>query len=149
MKKIITTLLVAVLALQLGGCVGNANLRKEGSIAVIKHGTVLALEEVTLEGTSSGVGVVTGAAVGTAVGANMGSSWKTMLIGSVIGQVVGAVAGHAAEKSITETSGIEVRIRMEDGTEIAVPQQRERVANISVGDRVRVVQSNGKTRIEK
>lgn len=150
MKKIVSILVLLVAALGLSGCnVGGGNLRHANEVSIVKRGVVTGLQPVTLAGTATGIGAASGAAVGTAIGANIGGDWKTRLVGALVGQVAGAVAGNAVEKKVTETNGVEVTIKLDDGNEVAIPKRNEEVAGITIGSRVRITTRGSAAAIER
>lgn len=153
--RIISLLAVLFIALATTGC-ATGNLRKADEIATVKRGVVTDLKEVTLAGNATGIGSSAGSAIGTAFGANAaarsvntGGDFKRAVIGALFGSIVGAVAGNELEKKVTEASGVEITIKLDDGAEVAVPQRREAAEGIKIGDHVRVVQTGAKAIVEK
>lgn len=150
MKNRFITLIIAVIAVaNITGC-SSVNLRRADELSIVKRGIVSDMKEVTLAGSSSGIGAATGGSIGAMIGANTrGGDFKTAIVGAVIGQIVGAFAGNEIEKKATEAAGLELFIKLEDGTEIALTQRKDDVQNINIGDRVRITQNGLKAKIEK
>jgi outer membrane lipoprotein SlyB len=59
------------------------------------------------------------------------------------------MAGAAAEEGITREDGIEIAIKLDDGNFISVVQQANKNEEIKPGDRVRVIEGDGATRVTK
>jgi outer membrane lipoprotein SlyB len=108
-------------------------------------GVVEGIRQVKLEGTKSPVGTIAGAAVGGIAGSTVGGNDKVTAIATVIGAVAGAVAGAAIEEGITREDGIEITVKLDNGTLIAIVQ--EATEKFTPGERVRLIESNGNTRV--
>ncbi len=137
-------------ALLLGACAtgrsGEVYSRDQvRQIQTYKVGVIETLREVRIEGTQSQVGSTAGALVGGIAGSGT-SQGKTGQVASVLGAVVGGMAGAAAEEAYTRENGLEIGIKLEDGTHISVVQAKSDEA-FKVGDRVRVLESAGVTRV--
>jgi outer membrane lipoprotein SlyB len=139
-------LLSAVLA---GGCAssnsgaayGRGQARTEQAV---RMGVVEHVRDVKIEGTKTGVGTVAGGAVGGVVGSSVGQG-KTSTVGAVIGAVIGGVAGSAAEEGVTRKPGIEVTVKLDNGSMLAVVQEADE--QFKVGDRVRILSGQGISRV--
>lgn len=149
-------LVAALSAVMLTGCAGSLTsgsyTRAEARQAMqVQLGTVASVRDVKIEGTPSdglGVGSGAGGLIGAIAGSNLGNG-KGAWIMSVLGAVAGGVAGAAAEQRITAKDGIEVTIRMENGTLVAVTQEKDPSEIFAVGDKVRLIQGSGATRVTK
>jgi len=154
MRKIGTVLLLSVFsAVLLVACMpesrsGKVYTQDQARTAQsVFYGTVLRVEEVTIEGTQSGGGTVAGGAMGGVLGSAVGSG-KGAAISTVGGAIAGAVAGSAAEKKLTTKAGLEIEVEVDNGEIILVVQEKDDV--YSVGDRVRIVKGrDGTTRIRQ
>lgn len=113
-----------------------------------KVGTVESVHKVRIEGTKSQVGTTAGTIVGGIAGSGA-SGGKTGQVAAVLGAVVGGVAGAAAEEGYTRQDGFEYSIKMEDGNYISVVQAASKDEDIKAGDKVRVIESDGVTRVVK
>ncbi|TCS73296.1 outer membrane lipoprotein SlyB [Sulfuritortus calidifontis] len=143
-------LILPLFALALTGCVGGLGggdyERSETRRAYeVKMGVVESVRSVNLEGTQSGVGMATGAVVGGVVGSEVGEG-KGKTLATVIGAVAGGIAGAAAEKGVTKKPGLEITVRLDSGRTLAVVQE-DTGERFNVGDRVRVLESGGQTRV--
>ena len=153
MKKTIAILMLPVLTGgMLAGCasgLGSGDYeRKETRRAYeVKMGVVESVRYVKLEGTDSNVGTIAGGVVGGVAGSKIGGG-KGSAIGAVLGAVAGGVAGSAAEEAITRKTGIEITVRMDSGRTIAVVQE-DTGESFARGDRVRILESGGQTRVTK
>ena len=111
-----------------------------------KVGVVESVHKVRIEGTKSQIGTAAGSIVGGIAGSGAGQG-KGSAIGSVLGSVVGGVVGAAAEEGYTRENGIEILIKLEDGSHISVVQAASDNKEIKAGDKVRVIESDGVTRV--
>jgi outer membrane lipoprotein SlyB len=59
------------------------------------------------------------------------------------------MVGAAAEEGYTREDGIEMAIKLESGEYISVVQQASKTEEIKEGDKVRVIESDGVTRVTK
>jgi len=113
-----------------------------------KVGTVESVHKVRIEGTKSPVGTTAGTIVGGIAGSGA-SSGKTGQVAAVLGAVVGGVVGSAAEEAYTRENGFEYSNKLEDGNYISVVQAASKDEDIKPGDKVRVIESDGVTRVVK
>lgn len=114
----------------------------------VQLGTVQAVRSVRIEGTKSGVGTVAvaGAVAGGVAGSTIGAgSGRTLA--ALGGAALGAVGGTVAEEQITKKTGLEITVKLDGGSTIAVVQEAD--VMFSVGERVRVLTSGGVTRVTK
>jgi len=153
MNKIIILLLSAPLVL--AGCASEkgGDVYTRDQVRQVQHfkvGVVESVNKVQIEGTKSPVGTAAGTIVGGIAGSGAGQG-KGSSIGSVVGAVVGGVVGAAAEEGYTREDGAEYAIKLEDGSFISVVQALgdSKENEIKVGDRVRVIESDGVARVVK
>ncbi|WP_227818187.1 outer membrane lipoprotein [Nitrogeniibacter aestuarii] len=144
------TLLALVASLGLAGCAsnltGDSYSRDEARRAmVVRYATIDSMRLVKLEGTKSNVGTVAGGAVGGIAGSSIGSG-KGSAVGAVIGAVAGGLAGAAAEEGLTRSQGIEITVRLDNGSHMAIVQEYNG-ENFVPGQRVRLVQNGSTTRV--
>jgi outer membrane lipoprotein SlyB len=64
----------------------------------------------------------------------------------VLGAVVGGMAGAASEEAITRKPGLEITVRLDSGRMLAVVQE-DSGEKFAVGERVRLLESGGQTRV--
>ncbi len=141
-----------VLATLLAGCVGSKSgevySRDEArQVMTIQLGVVEFVKEVQVEGSKSGLGTVAGGVIGGVAGSTIGGG-KGSTIAALGGAVAGAVVGNIAEEKLTDFNGLEITVKLDDGTAIAVVQAND--VMFVVGDRVRMLTTrSGTTRVEK
>ncbi|MCL4117865.1 UNVERIFIED_CONTAM: hypothetical protein GTU68_005055 [Idotea baltica] len=113
----------------------------------VRLGTIETLRPVKIEGTKTIVGGGAGAVAGGLAGSSIGGG-KGRGVMAVIGAVAGGLLGSAAEEGLTRTQGVEITVR-EDGNDSlrAYVQEVEEGEVFKVGDRIRIVSTNGKTRV--
>lgn len=109
-------------------------------------GVILAVREVEISGTKSGIGAGAGMGAGAAAGAAAGGDPAGAAIGAIGGAVVGGVVGAVTEEALTRAGAVEFIIQQENGQAIAVVQTNEE--NLAAGDKVLILRS-GKVRIIK
>ncbi|CAG0951729.1 Outer membrane lipoprotein pcp [Methylophilaceae bacterium] len=110
----------------------------------VRMGVVESIRQVKLEGTKSPVGTVAGGAVGGIAGSSIGSG-RGSAVAAVLGAVVGGLAGSAAEEGLTRKDGIEITVKLDSGGMVAVVQEADE--QFQPGERVRLVESGGTTRV--
>lgn len=146
----LSTLLLGLLAaLSLAGCAtsdsGNVFSHSESRREMtVRLGVVESVRSVNLEGTESGAGTLAGAAIGGLAGSNVGGG-KGSSIGAILGAVAGGVAGHAIEGSVTKKQGLEITVKLDNGSMVAIVQENDE--DFRAGERVRLLSSGGKTRV--
>lgn len=111
----------------------------------IKMGVVESVRTVKIEGTDSKVGTVAGGVVGGVVGKDLGGDGKSGIVGAVIGAVAGAVAGSALEEVATRKDGLEITVKLDNGSLVAIVQEGDE--QFRPGERVRLLESGGVTRV--
>lgn len=129
----------------MGGNVYSRDLAR--SPQTVKLGTIVALKEVRIEGTKSGVGAVSGGVLGAVLGNTVGSgSGKT--VAQVGGAVAGTYAGSKVEEAISSQKAWEIIVEYPEGEAVAIVQGATEVW--SVGEKVRVLKANdGTMRVTK
>ena len=113
-------------------------------VQTVKTGSVESIRTVKLEGTKSGVGTATGAVVGGVAGSTVGHG-KGSVVAAVVGAVVGGIAGSAAEEGITRKDGVEITVKLDSGSLVAIVQEADE--QFQPGERVRLLESGGTTRV--
>ena len=125
---------------------GDSYSREEAQRQIsFREGTVLEVRKVRLQGTNSNIGTIGGAAVGGVAGSGIGQG-RGAIVGAVVGAVVGGIAGSAAEEGFTREDAWELTISMNSGESMVIVQEIGK-DKFAPGDKVRVLQSNGKTRV--
>jgi outer membrane lipoprotein SlyB len=110
----------------------------------VRTGVVDSVRAVTIDGTKSPIGAGAGAVVGGIAGSTVGHG-KGSDVAAVLGSVAGGVAGAAAENSATKQPGIEITVKLDSGSYVAVVQAADE--EFKPGDKVRLVSGNGETRV--
>jgi outer membrane lipoprotein SlyB len=122
-----------------------------GRTATVMQGVIVALRDVKVSGTSSGLGAAAGAAGGGVAGSYIGGSdVRANILGAIGGAVVGGIAGAAVERAATEAGAVEFIIKQDNGQLIALVQTNEEGLNIGEdvlilrSDKVRVIRDRTK-----
>lgn len=147
--RFIRIMAIITMAAALAACASSnsGSVYKRGearTVQTVKMGVVESVRQVKLEGTKSPVGTGAGAVVGGVAGNSMGGG-RGRAITTVLGAVVGGLAGSAAEEGITRKDGVEITVKLDSGNMIAVVQEADEQFN--PGERVRVLEANGVTRV--
>ncbi|MBZ4201400.1 MAG: glycine zipper 2TM domain-containing protein [Methylotenera sp.] len=146
----ITRLLgITVLSIFLAACAssnsGGVYTREEArKVQTVRMGVVESVRSVKLEGTKTPIGTVAGAAVGGVAGNSIGKG-DDNIIGAVIGAVVGGLAGAAIEEGVTRKDAFEITVKLDNGSLIAIVQEADE--QFKAGDKVRLIESGGTTRV--
>lgn len=106
---------------------------------------IVAIDNVTIEGTSGGVGGLGGALVGGAIGSGIGGG-SGNTIATAAGAVGGAILGAKAEEKLTRTAALEITVMYLQTQECEAIVQTAGNDNFQVGDRVRVLVDNRGTK---
>jgi outer membrane lipoprotein SlyB len=138
---ILTSLLAACASSNSGDVYSRDEARK---VQTVKMGVVESVRKVKLEGTKTPIGTVAGAVVGGVAGSQVGHGAGSTIVG-VLGAVAGGLAGSAVEENITRKDGVEITIKLDSGSLIAIVQEATEVFN--PGERVRLLESGGTTRV--
>jgi outer membrane lipoprotein SlyB len=124
---------------------GDYNREQVRGEQTVRLGVVEQVRLVKIEGTRSGVGAGVGAVAGGVAGSTIGGGNRAPILGAIGGAVLGGLAGQAIEQSSTKKDGVEVTVRLDNGSLIAVTQGADE--QFRVGDRVRVLSGGGATRV--
>ncbi|MEL0028350.1 MAG: hypothetical protein VW625_06775 [Perlucidibaca sp.] len=147
-----SAIVALVMGLGLAGCAsqqtGDVYTRDEArQPATVQSGAIVALRPVTIEGTKSPVGAAAGSIAGgvaaSAIGGGRGSA-----ISAVIGAVAGGLLGGAAEEGLTRAQGVELIIRLDNGSERAYVQALQENERFVVGERVRIISTGSNSRVQ-
>lgn len=147
--RITPLLAIAALSLLLGACAtsnsGSVYSRDEArKVQTVKMGVVESVRQVQLEGTKSPVGAIAGGVIGGVAGSTVGQG-KGSAIMAAIGAVAGGLAGSAAEEGLTRKDALEITVKLENGTLVAIVQEAD--DKFEPGEKVRLVEIGGKTRV--
>lgn len=151
MKQLILAGCLTASIIGIGGCAsdlsGDSYSRAEALQPItFRDATILGVRKVRLQGTHTGAGLASGAVVGGIAGSSVGSG-RGSVLGAAVGVVVGGLAGSAAEEGITRDDAWELTLQMQSGEKMVVVQEIGKDDHFSPGQHVRVLQSNGKTRV--
>ncbi len=111
-------------------------------------GRVVAINDVSLQGSGglngTTIGGILGGLGGIAIGVATGGGWAGGLLGGLLGGMGGAAAGTMIQQG-GGGRGIEVVVQRDDGSTVTVAQRDD--GDIQLGDRVQIVQGrNGAAR---
>ena len=150
--------LSAAVALALTGCAttyggdpyyssNSARQYDRGNVGaqMVSYGVVDSVRPVSIQREQGlGAGAVTGAIVGGLVGNQIGGG-RGRDLATVGGAVAGGAVGHQVQRSRNHENGIEIVVRLENGSRVAVIQNQD--YNLRPGDRVRVVGQGNDARV--
>ena len=146
-----TTQLLAIglLSLVIGACAtsnsGSVYSRDDArKVQTVRTGIVESVRSVKLEGTKTPVGTIAGGAIGGIAGSSIGHG-NGSTIAAVLGAVVGGLAGSAAEEGLTRKDALEITVKIDGGALVAIVQEADE--QFRAGDRVRLIESGGTTRV--
>jgi len=137
----VVTLLSACAPSMSGGAYTRDQARREQNVRL---GVVESVRQVQIEGTRSGIGPAAGAVVGGIAGSTIGQG-RGSAVGAVLGGVAGGVAGQAAEEIGTRKTGLEITVKLDGGTLVAVTQEADET--FKPGERVRIVSDGTTSRV--
>lgn len=110
--------------------------QSSGNASVCMHcGVVLSVNEVDVEGSGSGLGVVAGGVAGGLLGNQVGAGSGRDLA-TIAGVVGGAFAGNKVEKIAKKTRSYNIVVKMNSGDERTFNQAT--VPNVVSGDKVKI-----------
>lgn len=127
-----------------GSVYSRDQVRQEQSM---RMGVVDSVRQVQIEGTRSGIGPAAGAVAGGIAGSTVGQG-RGAAVGAVLGSVAGGVAGQAAEQVGTRKNGIELTVRLDNGSLVAITQEAD-ATTFNPGDRVRILSRGGVSRVAR
>jgi outer membrane lipoprotein SlyB len=150
MSKSTMMVVAAALATVLTGCegLGSSSYSREQARReqTVRMGVVESVREVKLEGTRSGVGAAGGAVAGGIGASNIGHGTGSA-VAAVLGAVAGGVAGHLIEQGVTAKRGVEVTVKLDNGTMVAITQEADET--FRPGDRVRILSDGATSRVTR
>jgi outer membrane lipoprotein SlyB len=149
MKNLIVMGVMLLGLASLGGCAssnsGSAYSRGQARTEqTVRMGVVEHVRDVQIEGTKTGAGGAAGGVVGGVAGSSIGQG-KGSAIGAVVGAVAGAVVGGKAEEAATKRQGLEITVKLDSGSMVAIVQEADE--QFGVGDRVRILSGQGVSRV--
>lgn len=111
-----------------------------GRTATVMQGTIIAVRDVKISGTSSGLGATAGVVGGGTAGSYIGGDVRSNILGAVGGAVIGGIAGAAIERAATEAGAVEFIIRQDNGQVVALVQTNEET--LTIGEKVLILRSD-------
>jgi len=137
----------------LGGCVSNLGgdvySRDDArQVQTVMLGTIVALRPVQIEGTKTPIGAIAGAGIGGVAGSTMGGGTGS-IITTIVGAVGGGLLGAYGESLMTRSNGVEITFNLDSGVTRSVVQQVQANERFSIGDRIRIMNLNGQTRVTR
>ncbi|TXC83048.1 glycine zipper 2TM domain-containing protein [Paraburkholderia azotifigens] len=143
-----------VVSLALSGCAtfdGSANVYGAAQTQreeTVRFGTVESVRGVTIDtgnGQPGVLGAIGGGALGAVAGSAIGGGRGSLLTG-IIGGLAGAVAGNEVQHHFERKHGVEITVRLDDGTLRAITQRTDGPM-FYAGERVRLLSDGGITRV--
>ncbi|MGQ0442003.1 MAG: glycine zipper 2TM domain-containing protein [Methylophilaceae bacterium] len=147
--SLLKLLFIATLSTFLAACAssnsGSVYKRDDArKVQTVKTGVVESVRTVKLEGTKSPVGTVAGGAIGGIAGSSIGSG-RGSAVAAVVGAVAGAIAGSAVEEVATRKDAIEITVKLDGGSMIAIVQEADE--QFHPGEKVRIVENSDTSRV--
>lgn len=147
--KLAKLLVVATLSVLVAACAssnsGSVYSRDDArKVQTVKTGVVESVRSVKLEGTKTPIGTVAGGVVGGVAGGSIGHGGVST-IGAVIGAVAGGIAGSAIEEGVTRKDALEITVKLDGGSMIAIVQEADE--QFKAGDKVRIVENSNTSRV--
>ena len=139
---ILTLLITACASSNSGGVYKRDDARK---VQTVKTGVVESVRIVKLEGTKTPIGTVAGGAIGGIAGGSVGSGGRTSAVTAIIGALVGGLVGAFSEEAITRKDGVEITVKLDGGSLIAIVQEADE--QFKPGEKVRIVESSDTSRV--
>ena len=118
--------------------------RQAGVLQEVQFGTVNSVRNILIQNEDKGIGGASGAVLGGLAGSHVGGG-SGRVAGAVVGAVLGGIAGSTIEKNVQTKQGVEITVRLSNGKTVAITQLADERFNI--GDRVKVIGSNGSARV--
>jgi outer membrane lipoprotein SlyB len=143
-----------VVSLALSGCAtfdGSANVYDASQTqreATVRFGTVESVRGVTIDASNGQPGIfgaLGGGALGAVAGSAIGGGRGSLLTG-IIGGLAGAVAGNEVQHHFEQKHGVEITVRLDDGSLRAITQNANGPM-FYAGERVRLLSDGGITRV--
>lgn len=150
-KTCLMTLLCAAVVVLASGCAsslkGDVYSREEARQTMnVRLATVLEVRPVVIEGDRNALGGVAGAVIGGVAGSAAGGGKGTQLA-TAVGAVAGAVIGQMTQEKMTRAQGVELVLQLDGGKTLSLVQEVDQLDRFKPGDRVRLIDSDGATRV--
>lgn len=114
----------------------------------VQSGRITNIRYVKIEGGNQ-AGAIVGGLAGGAMGSNIGSGRSANTAGAIGGALVGSMVGSHVQQSAGSRQGIEITVRLDSGSSVAVVQEEnpKNPSGFRVGQRVRVLYSGSSMRV--
>ena len=147
--KLSKLLVVSALSVLLAACAssnsGSVYSRDDArKVQTVKTGVVESVRTVKLEGTKTPIGTAAGGVIGGVAGGSIGHGAGST-IAAVIGAVAGGIAGSAVEEGVTRKDALEITVKLDGGSMIAIVQEADE--SFKPGDKVRIVENADTSRV--
>jgi outer membrane lipoprotein SlyB len=145
-SKLLLTLALSILVTACASSNSGSVYKRDDArkVQTVKTGVVESVRSVKLEGTKSPVGTVAGGAIGGIAGSTIGHG-RGSAIAAVIGAVAGGIAGSAVEEGVTRKDALEITVKLDGGSMIAIVQEADE--EFHPGDKVRIVENADTSRV--
>lgn len=120
--------------------------KQAGTIHEVEMGTVTGIRSIRIEKDETPVGSAAGAILGGIAGSSVGQG-RGRAAATTAGSVMGGIIGSKVDKNIQTQPGFEITVRQDNGKTVAIAQVADQ--QFSVGQRVKVLKSNGVARVTK
>lgn len=115
-----------------------------GTLQEVQFGTVVAVRPVSIQQNSSETGQVAGGIIGGVAGSDLGQG-KGQVVGSVAGAVAGGAIGSLIDRATEVKPGLEITVKLQNDKIVALAQIADEM--FQVGDSVKILTNNGKSRV--
>lgn len=110
----------------------------------VRTGVVESVREVKIEGTRSGIGAIAGGVAG-GIGGSTAANDRLGAILAVLGALGGGLLGQALEQGVTSQKGLEITIKLDNGSMVSITQAADE--EFKPGERVRILGGGGVSRV--
>jgi outer membrane lipoprotein SlyB len=147
--KVTRLIVIGLLSVFIAACAssnsGSVYSRDDArKVQTVRTGVVESVRSVKLEGTKSPVGTIAGGAIGGIAGGSIGHGAGSS-IAAVIGAVAGGLAGSAVEEGVTRKDALEITVKLDGGSLIAIVQEADE--EFRAGDKVRIIENGSTSRV--
>lgn len=149
LKHSLLYFLALVMAATLAGCTAAPSSNRysttqAGTLQEVQFGTVVAVRPVMIEQNSSETGQLAGGIIGGVAGSEVGQG-KGQIVGSVAGAVAGSAIGSIIDRASDAKAGLEITVKLQNDKVVALAQIADEM--FQVGDSVKILSNNGKSRV--
>lgn len=136
--NLLKKILILPLTIMIFACAGEIGANKyetsaAGQVNSADTGVVISMRTVKVANSEGKTGRLAGGVAGGAAGSMIGGSSGSRVIGAVGGALIGGIAGSAAETKLSEQTGMEYIVKLDNGRVVTITQGTDNV--LSVGQR--------------